>query len=629
MSTYDPQRRRLDAARTYVTGASAADEVGVIDFDSSAIIRSPVVLVGPNRDALLAAIGQIDASGGTNLGAGLQAGCDALQSATAGRRAAIFLTDGQGSYSGQSSCFADNGWPVFTIGLGSGVDASLLQQIANETGGEYRSLASATNLVCEFQRIRSLVAGVAASTCEPTADIVQGQTVSLFQTVRSFLSQITFTNTWLGSDIEMTVTSPSGQVFNRSSSGDGVSASYGPTFESITVLDPEAGEWSVSFYGAEIPDGGEPFTFSTSPIELPDDQIDSDNDGLTDPLDNCPYHENPLQEDFDGDGFGDVCDTDPGLVDPSPVPVPVPVPVPTPGAPAQPQVDRVWGADRIATAVAVSRGSFGAASAPVVVIARSDGFADALAAVPLAVSLGGPLLLTNPNSLNSEVAAELARVVAPDGRVIIVGGVGAVARAVEDELVAAGHVVQRLQGADRYSTAVEVAAELPSPEVIIVATGTEFADALSGGVAAAAAKGVVILSNGDLLPEVSADFIDMHPGVRVVALGGPAAAAAESVPGVVPLVGANRYATAVLAANEFFSSPAGAGVASGVDFPDSLAGGAAIAASGWPMLLTAPDSLPSAVDQWLREQSPQSVRVFGGSAAVSEQVAAELTAAVR
>ena len=37
---------------------------------------------------------------------------------------------------------------------------------------------------------------------------------------------------------------------------------------------------------------------------------DSDDDGVPDSVDNCPYVFNPDQQDFDGDGVGDVCDPD-------------------------------------------------------------------------------------------------------------------------------------------------------------------------------------------------------------------------------------------------------------------------------------------------------------------------------
>ena len=42
---------------------------------------------------------------------------------------------------------------------------------------------------------------------------------------------------------------------------------------------------------------------------------DDDNDGLGDGLDNCPLISNPGQEDFDADGFGDVCESGARLAD--------------------------------------------------------------------------------------------------------------------------------------------------------------------------------------------------------------------------------------------------------------------------------------------------------------------------
>ena len=41
---------------------------------------------------------------------------------------------------------------------------------------------------------------------------------------------------------------------------------------------------------------------------LADLDVDFDNDGINDNLENCAEHFNPYQEDIDEDGIGDVCD---------------------------------------------------------------------------------------------------------------------------------------------------------------------------------------------------------------------------------------------------------------------------------------------------------------------------------
>ena len=46
--------------------------------------------------------------------------------------------------------------------------------------------------------------------------------------------------------------------------------------------------------------------------DTPPPCLDTDGDGVCDKVDNCPLVSNPGQEDSDGDGIGDACDTPPG-----------------------------------------------------------------------------------------------------------------------------------------------------------------------------------------------------------------------------------------------------------------------------------------------------------------------------
>src|SRR5207249_4817827 len=77
-------------------------------------------------------------------------------------------------------------------------------------------------------------------------------------------------------------------------------------------------------------------------------------------------------------------------------------------------------------------------------------------------------------------------------------------------LRAKGYNVVRYAGASRYETAVAVANALGEPATIVEATGTSFADALTGGAAAAHAQGVVLLTAGDQLPAATAAYLADH-----------------------------------------------------------------------------------------------------------------------
>ncbi|HEX7107164.1 MAG TPA: cell wall-binding repeat-containing protein [Acidothermaceae bacterium] len=89
--------------------------------------------------------------------------------------------------------------------------------------------------------------------------------------------------------------------------------------------------------------------------------------------------------------------------------------------------------------------------------------------------------------------------------------------------------------------------------------------------------------------------------------------------------GADRFATsaAIVDANYRAGVPV-AYVATGVNFPDALAGGAAAANEGGPLLLVAPDSIPSSIATELQRLEPGRVVVLGGERSVSAAVQSAL-----
>jgi putative cell wall-binding protein len=190
-----------------------------------------------------------------------------------------------------------------------------------------------------------------------------------------------------------------------------------------------------------------------------------------------------------------------------------------------------------------------------------------------------------------------------------------------------GYQTTRLAGANRYATAVDVADALGDPTTVLLATATNYPDALAAGPAAAHIGGAVLLTGGPEMPSETAAYLAAHARTTY-AIGGPAAAAAPSAHAI---IGADRYATAVGVATTFFVAPTTLGIATGTNFPDALAAGALLAHVGAPLVLTSPDSLPNPTLQYLTSvaSSATSAHVFGGPSAVSDSVRTAVSTALQ
>jgi Mg-chelatase subunit ChlD len=288
MQGNDPSNKRLDAARAYLTGSFAGDYVGIVDFDSQAHIASILRPLPEEKEILINAINTIDSSGGTNIGTSVSAGCNALiasWSVNTFRKGGILLTDGEGSYANQHECFTQNGWPIYTFGLGSGADNELLSKIASETGGEHIELEE-NEIICEFQRVRSKIAGVEPPPCR-TMRIGPFELIVFSIEIKPGQLQTTFSTAWNGSDVEMSLVSPSGRVFDRYTQAHDISHDNGAAFEVYTVTNPEPGEWEITLFGADIPLEGEDVTFIVTSVPNPNQsprqvQGDLNDDGAID-----------------------------------------------------------------------------------------------------------------------------------------------------------------------------------------------------------------------------------------------------------------------------------------------------------------------------------------------------------
>jgi len=290
-------------------------------------------------------------------------------------------------------------------------------------------------------------------------------------------------------------------------------------------------------------------------------------------------------------------------------------------------VVRVSGGDRLQTAIATSKDQFPtAASATAVVLARSDTFPDALAGGPLAAKVGGPLLLTSAGGLDTAVLAEIERVAPKGSTVYVLGSTAGIKGNVDTALTAAGYTPKRVEGVDRFATAVAIADQMGDPTTVFEATGLNFPDALAAGPAAIKSGGVILLTNGSAQSTATAAYLAAHSGGTHYALGGPAVAAD---PAATALNGTDRYWTAAGVAEQFFPTATVIGAATGLNFPDALAAGPDLAAKGAPLLLVpTTGTLPTSVALHLlaNEITLTNAVVFGGTPSVSDAVASQVGA---
>ena len=299
----------------------------------------------------------------------------------------------------------------------------------------------------------------------------------------------------------------------------------------------------------------------------------------------------------------------------------------------RPVPQRIAGADRYATAVAVSDYSFGPTSrTPTVYLTTGEAFPDALAAAAAAGMVGAPLLLTTAGGLPGVTLDEI-RSLRPS-TIVVVGGPNAIPDAQLTTLRGIAATVTRISGSNRYETSYAVAtARFTNPATVYVATGTSYADALSAA-AAAGSQGVPILLADGTDATRLLQVIDQLNARRAIIVGGSDVVssqiqqqlAAWRVPETGALLrvdryaGANRYETSALIARSAFTAPRYVFLASGANFPDALAAAALAADLDAPLLLSLTSCIPSPIGAYLDGIDPDYRKGVGGTDTLSDAV---------
>ena len=283
---------------------------------------------------------------------------------------------------------------------------------------------------------------------------------------------------------------------------------------------------------------------------------------------------------------------------------------------------RIAGKDRYGTSVSISQWTFKeAGDADRVYLARSDVFADALAA---GVLTDGPILLVSADCVapRAVVSTEIERL--DPTTVVALGGDSAVCEATL-QAAANGRPTDRLSGPNRAATAAAIALYRFGSDgapAVYIARGNDSPDAVAGG---SLTDGPILLisSDGQHVPDVTRAAVEAIDPDTVFALGGAVAVSSDILNRaangrhVERLAGSDRYATSVKIAQRSFPDPDRVYIArgDGGGLADAVVSG--VLTDGPVLLVNGPcDSVPNSVKTYLANEKPDAVVAIGGQGAV-------------
>jgi len=291
---------------------------------------------------------------------------------------------------------------------------------------------------------------------------------------------------------------------------------------------------------------------------------------------------------------------------------------------------RLAGADRYATSIAISKSGWEHANN--VIISTGSNFPDALSASALSKSKDAPIILINKDFISTDAIAELKRLNVSNA--YIIGGIGVISASVENQLKSLNISITRFAGTDRYDTSAQIANYVGVNNGIIIATGTDFPDALSvAPISAMKSMPILLSQKSGLDPNMSAFIKDKNIPVSYI-IGGTGVLDSSmdaSLPNSKRLSGNDRFGTNLSINNQFATDLSFHTVylATGLDFPDALSGSALAAKNNAPIILTDKASISTDIINLMKNKNVKQVVILGGTGVVSQAVEDDVNAKVK
>jgi Mg-chelatase subunit ChlD len=285
-----------NAAKSFKNNLASNAQVGVVSYSDSSRVDIGLTLLNTsdNKASIDTAIDGISDGGWTAMGDGMADANSLLTNGRAqSRKVMIVLTDGQTNSGGDQDgdnavAIANaNGITIYTIGLGTNLDESLLQSIASAAGGKYYNAPTGADLQNIYASIAQEISDYDVSEVEYGVDgfteydhNFQGSlsgstpyetTFVINESINDLKVQLDWTDSAL--DVDLQLTSPSGIIYGKGNDTTGYNFASGSSSEYIwihplayTYPDTdndvvESGTWNLKVSKSDV--STEPFSVST------------------------------------------------------------------------------------------------------------------------------------------------------------------------------------------------------------------------------------------------------------------------------------------------------------------------------------------------------------------------------
>jgi carboxypeptidase T len=261
------------SAKIFIDLLEAGDQIGLVTFWGDAEVAYPLSIVDNDQivqNQIKNIIDDIVIDNDhllTSIGDGIDSSLDELGNTSVSMPQAIVLI-GDGvenaplSWQDVKTKAINTGIPIYTIGVGQQADQALLNDIANQTGGNYFFTPTPSELIDVYSSIQGSITQ-RATVAEIIRTVVEGGTdeVSIF--VDQSMSEATFSIVWAGSDLDLTLITPSGEVIDppKATNAPQINFFSGDTVEYYRIQNPEVGTWIMRTLGVDVNiPSGEPYT---------------------------------------------------------------------------------------------------------------------------------------------------------------------------------------------------------------------------------------------------------------------------------------------------------------------------------------------------------------------------------